>query len=379
MHIACSINKEYIPHMCAMVLSACLNTSAKKIVIHVLHAELDKIDESIIKDEFNHYKQIEFYFYKIDQSVLKDIPIVAKHLSIETLYRLLLPSVLPKEIEKVLYIDSDIIIKDDLMKVWENDISKYFLAAVTNLEGNMYKKLELESRLDYFNAGFILINLKKWREERFFSKCLNYVKHNSDKIIFADQDILNGVLKGKWKRLHPKWNVLRSVFGSKKLFEQYYDLETYEEIVENPSVIHYTGPIKPWHINSEHPLKNDYYLYASQLRWKEEFPKGLKVLKSSDIYLFGTGKYSKKVTNILNEYNVSLVGYIDNNKEVWNKLINYLPVHNPKEVLLKQQESSIIIIIASSFYEEILEQIEREYKVPPNIRVISFQDLHRFQ
>ncbi|MGE7110289.1 glycosyltransferase family 8 protein [Lysinibacillus sp. NPDC047702] len=376
MQIACSINKEYIPHMCAMLLSAYQNTSVGKLNVHVLHADLDEKDQCKIIDEFTKYERLSLHFYEIDQSILNGIPIVAEHLSVETLYRLLMPIVLPNKVEKILYIDSDIIIKNDLLKVWNEKIEEHYIAAVVNLEERMYKILELNSPMDYFNAGFMLINLKKWRENDFLNVCLNYVRKNIDKIIFADQDILNGVLKGNWKRLHPMWNVISGVVWNKKMFEEYFDLATYENIINNPSVIHYTGLIKPWHINSEHYFKKEYYIYANQLSWRKDLPIGMKELKHSDLYLFGTGVYSLKVTNILNNLGIRLLGYLDNDKAKWNGLFENKPIFKPDNILLKHYERKVIIIIASSFESEILQKIHREYKLDSYMNVIRFSDLH---
>lgn len=380
MHIACSINREYIPHMCAMALSVYLNTSAKEINFHILHYELKIEDENSIINEFKRFKKIKFSFYKINPNLIINIPIVAKHLSIESLYRLMLPTVLPEEITKIIYIDSDIIVKDDLIRVWDEDVEEYYLAAVTNLDDQMYKILELDSQIDYFNSGFILVNLKKWRENNFFDKCIDYAQKNPEKVIFSDQDILNGVLHGNWKRLDPKWNVITGLFGNEKLFLKYFNLKTFHEITQCPSVIHYTGLIKPWHINCEHPLVEEYYYYANQLRWKYEVPYGINLLKENKVFLFGTGEYAKKITAKLKHFNANIVGYLDNNTEKWGSKFQNKPVFNPQIILGKQNASSkIFIIISSSFEDEILKQIYVEYKLDSNFTILRFRDLYQIK
>jgi len=368
MHIACSINKEYIPHMCAMLLSAYTHTAASKIDIHVLHADLDLEDQMTIKNEFIQYNKITFNFYEVNKSIFKDVPIVAKHLRIETLYRLILASIIPDEISKILYIDSDIIIKDDLLNIWNEDITEYYIAAVVNLEGTMYQILGFETPLDYFNAGFMLINLEKWRKELVFDRFMEYLGANSEKIIFADQDILNGVFDGNWKRFHPKWNVQNSIYSTKEWFVKYLDENTYYNTINNPSVIHFSGPTKPWELINIHTLTEEYYLYADKLLWKEKFPYGKNENMKNGVYIFGTGVFSASVTKNLRYFDVPIIGYLDNDKKKWGQYLHGLKIYNPDEILL-DQSIEVEIIIASSFFKDIVNGLNEKYSNRSNFNI----------
>ncbi|GEM_PF-1203678 len=360
MHIACSINKDYIPHMCAMLLSAFTHTTVNKIDIHVLHADLDLENQMTIRNEFMKYNQIAFHFYEVNKSIFKDVPIIAKHLRVETLYRLTLASIIPAEISKILYIDSDIIIKDDLIHIWNEDITEYHVGAVVNLEGEMYQILGLGTPLNYFNAGFILINLEKWRKELLFDRFMEYVSTNLEKIVFADQDILNGVLDGNWKRFHPKWNVQNSIYYTKEWFIEYLGENTYINTINSPSIIHFSGPTKPWELVSIHVLTNEYYQYANQLSWEKKFPYGKKDNMNKGVYVFGTGTFSLAVTETLKYFDIPIIGYLDNDHKQWGKHFKGVQIYSPDEILL-DQAIEVEIIIASSYYNDIVDGLNKKY------------------
>lgn len=362
MHIACSINQEYIPHMCSMIISAYQNTISSKINVHVLHSDLDSENQLKIKNEFIRYKgRIDFHFYKVNELIFDNFPILNKHIKIQSYYRLALALVLPKSISKLLYIDSDMIIKDDLLTIWNEDISDYYLGAVVNLNNDAYRTLGLDSLLEYFNAGFLLINLEKWRKDHIFDRFTEYVISEKEKIIFEDQDTLNGVLKGHWKKFHIKWNVQTSFFYSKKLFVEYFDQETYDICINSPSIIHYSGSIKPWEIGCRHILSEEYYTYASQLSWKEKFPIGKKIYVNKGVYVFGTGEAARFFTKKLAYFHIPVVGYLDNNPVKWGAKFLDKPIYEPKSVLGHPNEEKVGIIIASMYFEEILYDLQKKY------------------
>ena len=130
-----------------------------------------------------------------------------RNLSKSAYYRLLLVSILPTDIEKVLYLDCDIIVCGDISYLWKIDLENYAVAAISDLKimplnGIHSQTLSMSYDLAYFNSGFMLVNLSYWRRYNLERRLLTFLKTHI--VVFHDQDALNYVLKGKWFMLPPQ-------------------------------------------------------------------------------------------------------------------------------------------------------------------------------
>ncbi|WP_396126164.1 glycosyltransferase family 8 protein [Anaerobacillus sp. CMMVII] len=177
----------------------------------------------------------------------------------ETYFRILLPELLSSKIKKVLYLDCDLIVKKDISELWNTDIKKYILAAVD--ESSMFgsgrrrrlkKELGISKRSRYFNAGVLLLNLKKWRKDGVSERIVNYLKRHP-KLTFMDQDALNAVLHNEWHQLDYKWNYTT------------YHWDQFPHV--KPAIIHFCGWRKPW--NSDIRYKEEYFKYLKSSMWEE--------------------------------------------------------------------------------------------------------------
>ncbi|MBO4405189.1 MAG: glycosyltransferase family 8 protein [Alphaproteobacteria bacterium] len=196
--------------------------------------------------------EIEFYdMTKYDWSMF---PNNREHVTLATYYRLRIPEILPENIKKVLYLDGDVIVEQDLKKLWDTDISNYVLGAVK--EG-----IELGVQHD-FNAGVLLLNLSKLQKINLLKESLSYLEKNKEKIVYQDQDILNGLFFNQYKDLPRKWNVTSNIYMSEDLSLVYANKEA-EIARKNPGIIHFSGHSpKPWYWGwMPHPLSNEYWKY----------------------------------------------------------------------------------------------------------------------
>jgi lipopolysaccharide biosynthesis glycosyltransferase len=200
-------------------------------------------------------------FYEIALERLQNLR-VDGHVSIATYYRLMSPLILPAKIEKVLYLDSDIIVRHSLSELWEIDLKDWALAAVDDLwpttEGFLahMEILGLPPNVRYFNAGVLLINLNYWRQNKVCERATAFVRENPGKIDFHDQDALNVILARCWIPLPGIWNCQ--------------DLATGRP-VPDVAIVHFVGPGKPWHWSwqsKEHPFKKDYHQYRRKTPWR---------------------------------------------------------------------------------------------------------------
>ena len=229
--------------------------------------DLDKICIYIITDgitkqniqKINNLKSIaacEIRFINIDKNLFAKCPLPkeAPHISHATYYRFMLPELLA-DTDKILYLDCDINIVSNLNELYNTDISNYYFAGVSDVsEKECCKRLNLTK---YCNAGVLLINLKKCREENISEKLFEYCAEHYNEIKWGDQDVLNKVLQDKILVLEKVWNT------------QTCD-KAVDEIKRDAKIIHYLSRKKPWMINYNLPLREVYIKYLGMTSWKNK-------------------------------------------------------------------------------------------------------------
>ena len=167
-----------------------------------------------------------------------------RHISITTYARLLLSGILPEHVTRVLYLDADLLVLDDLAPICNLDLDGAVLGAIVDDRLDKYIKMgntslhggPLPSVQSYFNAGVLLINLAKWRSERIDERAMQYLERFPNSV-YSDQDALNFACDGLWKKMDPRWN--------------YYQLDLNGPISDLsadqlPGIIHFQGGLKPW-------------------------------------------------------------------------------------------------------------------------------------
>lgn len=135
--------------------------------------------------------------------------------------RLLTPEFVGAHQQRVLYLDSDILVTDDLAPLWDFDMAGLPLWAVQNFSDGSHgralrKALAERGQSDdclYFNSGVLLINLPVWRAEAVSERAFAFLDHHSQTLSFPDQDALNIAVAARWGQLDPRWNIQISNLG----------------------------------------------------------------------------------------------------------------------------------------------------------------------
>jgi lipopolysaccharide biosynthesis glycosyltransferase len=277
LHIALNIDKNYIMQAGVMMKSVCVNNHDNEICFHVIIddsvSDEDKSDLNSVIDNVNH----QIHYYLCDDNILSEYPNIAPKpgsISKVTYYRIFLTKYLPASIDKVLYLDADVIVRHSLKELWNTDISGYALGAVEDaVAGDVtkYNRLRYSPQYGYFNAGIILFNLRYWRENHCMEECINFISNHADRILYHDQDVLNYVFKDRKLDLPIKYNVQTSFYyAPAKQGIDYYKYE--EEIIvadKDPTILHYTFKMKPWMKECRHPIKGEFFKYLAMTTWKD--------------------------------------------------------------------------------------------------------------
>lgn len=126
------------------------------------------------------------------------------------------------------------------------------------MNNGAFKRLHIPVEQGYFNAGVLLINLKKWREEHIYEKSIEFLRNNSESIVNHDQDVLNVVCGKKTKMLSYTWNTMNYFFMKNFQLSQDRVLKIYQKEeqtnVIDPTIIHFASRPKPWERLCIHPF-----------------------------------------------------------------------------------------------------------------------------
>lgn len=220
-------------------------------------------------------EQVKITWIKARRSQFKNMQI-SSTVTIAAYYRLLIPAFLPNEIEKAIYIDSDVIVRSDIEALWNQDIGDNYLLAVQDMGAPSvssprglvnYQELGIPADSKYFNSGVLVFNLKKWRQNNTSLEVIKYLNDYKQYVRWFDQDGLNAILAGKWGELDARWNQMPYLFRFGSWQESPLSEEEYNNLLNHPYIIHYSTREKPWNDNCNHPQKELFYEYLDNSIW----------------------------------------------------------------------------------------------------------------
>lgn len=215
-----------------------------KLSIYIIHKNPNTFDDYLIKvNNFENVNNVSVYQFEKD---LSDYPFLKdSHVSEATYYRLFISEFLPKSLDHIIYLDSDVFCINNPHFMIVNTVnnlldSPYTISVATEMYKNntdldIFTKLQLEN-VRYFNAGVMVIDYQKWQKNVKIDELLYLIKKNSKKISNWDQDLLNIYFDGKYLELTNFLN-----------FRIYYPIPI--QFFENYALfIHFAGNHKPWTI-----------------------------------------------------------------------------------------------------------------------------------
>ena len=268
-HIACCSNEKLAPMFGVVVTSVGINVTSDDVMVYLLHNGLKSSTIKRLQTIADRYN-VGLNFLEIDLEILKDCPTNEKiHYGNIMMYaRLLLSSMLP-DLDKVIYLDCDLVVCKDLKSLWETDVNDVAVAMAPDL---LCQDKETLSRLginnNYLNSGVIVMNLDYWRKHDVQNKLLSYIINKGNELKYNDQDALNAILQDERRQLPVKYNVTPYYF--KRNLDNY-PKEMHEEIRDariDPVVFHYLGPVKPWSLGCYLPGKQLFKKYQKASGWR---------------------------------------------------------------------------------------------------------------
>ena len=268
-------DNNYAMPLAATARSAIVNLNHNKnIEIVIIDGGIKEYNKKKIIKSIKQ-NNVEIKWVKPDRETFKNMK-VYKHFSKATYYRLLLPKILPPEIKKTIYLDTDLIVKADLEQLWNIDIGDNYVLAVEDMSVSYvsapnglkdYQEFGLISEAKYFNAGVLVINLEKWRTDNIGQKVIDYLEKYQDRWLWLDQDGLNAAFAGQWGELDPRWNQQPKIYKYASWKESPYEEDVYQDLRDNPYIVHYSTSGKPWSLKCKHPKQDLFFDYLDTTAW----------------------------------------------------------------------------------------------------------------
>ena len=230
-----AVDDNYV-NLLKIALSSLLDNASKnyRYDICILHTKLSKESKAIIRSCKRPKVRISFHDVTASMELLAKRVNVRDYYTLTTYYRLILPRTFFL-LNKAIYLDSDIVVRGDISEMYNYHLGNNLVGAVPDASVQLFDEFKtyVDQALEvpherYFNAGILLMNLKKMREINFERRVEELVKKISFKVA-QDQDMLNVICKDRVLYLPDEWNTMP--LGEKK---------------ENPKIIHYNLILKPW-------------------------------------------------------------------------------------------------------------------------------------
>lgn len=267
--IVCAFDENYA--MPAAVMLRSMDETARpdcEICVYLLIDGVSRRSQRRIEKSVSTRLKLEWI--RIDGKRLANLP-VSKHITKVAYARILIPELLPHDIDHVLYIDCDLLFYSDVFELWESYDPKFAIQAVPEIgivgdgRRGLHKSLNIPNEHPYLADGLMLMNLSKWREIDATQKIFNYLSDHRDIIQYHDMDGINAVLWNDWQALDRKW-YKRVDCAIPMTSDALCDMV--QKLRDNGGIMHFASAIKPWDYGVQHPVVALYFEHVNKTAWK---------------------------------------------------------------------------------------------------------------
>lgn len=261
MNILITSDSKYLKQILVLLKSIELNNIGKHNVYLMYRKSEKMILSGANKDVFN------INYIEVDDKYLDEYPQLEKRYPVEIYYKLVAHLYLPEDIDRILYLDPDIVVKGNIDEFYNYEFKDNYYVATSHVKMACKKfndiRLGLGKEIPYINVGVLLINLKALRKIDVKRDIDEFLKNNRYKMMLPDQDIISCLYGNKAIILDDIiYNLGEKNFRQRRLVDKNINIEFVED---NVKIIHYYGRNKPWNKNYRGVLNKYYNEYESKI------------------------------------------------------------------------------------------------------------------
>lgn len=250
MNLLFCIDQKFLGELVCCLKSIEIHGGFPHYHVYVIHSTLPKGTCDALQKDFA--KDMTFHFVEAPEYLFADFP-VSRRYPKEIYYRLAAPLLLPKELDRILYLDADTVVINPLQELYSTDFEGNYYAACTHTRKLLTRinqtRLNADKNAAYVNTGVLLMNLPLLRENLDFPQILAYAKSKEKSLVLPDQDILSGLYGDHIKLLDTlRFNLSDRVMEIYNAEHRRHKIDP-DWVRENTVIVHYCGSNKPWHMD----------------------------------------------------------------------------------------------------------------------------------
>lgn len=246
MNILVTVNSAYTGILRVMLKSLLYCHPGQAFDVYVMHSTLEKEDFDRVKEKVGS-RRLSLISVKIDDSMLAGAPITDRYPK-EMYYRIFAARFLPRRVDRILYLDPDLVVLKNLEDLYNIDFDGCYFAAATHvgrfLTGINAARLQMPDDAPYINSGVMMMNISLLRQEQDMSDVINYINDNKRRLLLPDQDVISAVYGEKIKPIDPLiYNMSERLMLYPNSVENGIDADW---VKQNSAIVHFCGRNKPW-------------------------------------------------------------------------------------------------------------------------------------
>lgn len=251
--------------------------------VYILDSGISDLNRERLRKVCESYHREEPHFIKArDITEELGMDVNADRGSLSQYARLFISRDLPENLDRILYLDCDIIIVKSIARLWNVDMHGKTVAALNDAFSELYRtNIDLEPGDVMFNSGVMLIDLKRWKEQEIEKRLLNFIERKRGNIQQGDQGALNAILSHDIYCFDPVFNSVTIYYDFtyqemliyRKPAKGFYSEEEIRNATEDPVVIHFTTSFlsrRPWMKGCQHRYCGEWRKYKALSPWKDE-------------------------------------------------------------------------------------------------------------
>ncbi len=261
-NILVNINSSYIPYFLTMINSLAVNNQESNFDVYVMHSNLSNEDKAKILTRVK--PNINLIYIEMDNSLFKGAPTVKRY-PYEIYYRIFASTMLPETVDRILYLDSDLIVHNNIDELYNMNFEGNLFIACTQIRSFLQwfnrVRLTVDKNHYYINTGVMMMNIKELRPLVDIDKIFKFIRRNGWRMCLYDQDVIFKFFGDRVRLIDPKiYNLSDRYITLYNMRRPKHKINS-DWVENNNKIIHYLGTNKPWKDNYKGILKKYYDKY----------------------------------------------------------------------------------------------------------------------